>query len=69
MQEYKIELLIFVGGFVLTVYHSTAKCYQFSVVDAFGSVFDCDDIFYTVEAAERKGRQVVNELAEDKSVN
>ena len=63
MREYKIELLIFVEGFVLAVYYSTAKCYQFSVIDEFGSVFDGNDIFYTREAAEHEGRQVVNELA------
>lgn len=62
MRLYKIEALVVIEGIVLAVYHSTAKSYQFAIIDEFCSVFDDSGIFYTSEAAERKGREMVEEL-------
>ena len=62
IQQYRIEIVIVIDDWTLAVYYSLANCYQFSVIDGYGNMFDFDDIFYSLEAAEGEGRQAVEDF-------
>lgn len=55
-------MMMAIEGCILAIYYSPAKCYQFSIIDDFNCVYDYSDIFYSLEAAEIKGREAVKEL-------
>ena len=59
MSKIKIESVVAIDGFVLTVYYSAGKCYQFSIIDEFNVAYELDEIFYTVEAAKSAGRAAI----------
>jgi hypothetical protein len=59
MPKIKIELLVAIDGLILAVYYSIGKCYQFSIIDEFNVVYEFEEIFYTVEAAESAGRAAI----------
>ena len=44
----------------LAIYYTSSDCYQYSIIDNYGTVLETDDIFYTSEAAEREGREAIN---------
>ena len=62
MSEIKIELVVAIEGLILAVYYSHKRCYQFSVIDEFETAFNFDEILYSLEAAEARGREAVKEL-------
>ncbi len=59
MSKIKIQLVVAIEGFILAVYHSPRRCYQFSLIDEFNVVYEFDEIFYTSEAAESVGRAMI----------
>ena len=59
MPRIKIKLVVAIDGFVLAVYYSPRRCYQFSIIDEFNVAYEFDEIFYTVEAAESAGRAAI----------
>ena len=59
MPKIKIKSIVAIDGFILTVYYSAGKCYQFSITDEFNVAYEFDEIFYTVEATESAGRAAI----------
>jgi predicted Fe-Mo cluster-binding NifX family protein len=60
----RIEEVININGYTLMVYYTPGRCYQFSIIDVDGMVYDFDDIFYTAEAAEREGRAAIRVVSD-----
>jgi hypothetical protein len=58
MPTEKIHLLTFTPLGILIVYFTNGGCWQFRVLDD-GSIYGHSKIYYTVEAAERAGREWV----------
>ena len=52
--------ILSIGKFILAVYYTKSDCYQYSIIDDYGTVLETDDIFYSSEAAEREGREAIN---------
>ncbi len=61
----KIIKILSIGKFILAVYYTKSDCYQYSIIDDYGTVLEPDDIFYTSEAAEREGREAINIVSRD----
>lgn len=54
-----IEEVVGVDGYLLMVYYSPRKCYQFLVVDKAGRVHQFEEIFYTMAAARAEGMAAI----------
>ena len=52
--------ILSINKFILAVYYTKAKCFQYSIIDDYGTVLEADGIFYTSQAAEREGRAAIN---------
>ena len=52
--------ILSIRKFTLAIYYTSSDCYQYSIIDNYGTVLETDDIFYTSEAAEREGREAIN---------
>ena len=59
----KIIKTISIEQYILTVYYTSSDCFQYSIIDDYGTVYEPDDIFYTPEAAEREGREAINTVS------
>lgn len=57
--QFRVEKWIAIDHYVLLVYYTTARCYQFSIIDEQGKAFDFELICYTADAAEREGRAAI----------
>ena len=56
----KLIKILSIGKFILAVYYTSSDCYQYSIIDDYGTVLEPDDIFWTPDAAEREGREAIN---------
>ena len=63
MVKIRIKEILVINGYVLTVYYSPGRCYQFSIVDERGEVIESSEIFYTSEAAKEKGKSVIRTVS------
>ncbi len=52
--------ILSLGKFTLAVYYTSSDCYQYSIIDDYGTVLEADSICYMIEAAEREGREAIN---------
>lgn len=59
----KIIKIISINKYTLTIYYTSANCFQYTIIDDYGTVYEPDDIFYTSEAAEREGREAINTVS------
>ncbi len=57
--KFRVETWIAIDRYVLLVYYTTARCYQFSIIDEQGKTFDFELIYYSAAAAEREGRAAI----------
>ena len=57
--------ILSIGKFTLAVYYTSSDCYQYSIIDDYGTVLEHDSICYTSEAAEREGREAINIVSRD----
>lgn len=64
MSKIKVESIVAIDGFVLTVYYSPGKCYQFSIVDEYDCTYDFPNVFYSVKAVEIEARKITNTLSD-----
>ena len=62
----KISALIGMNDCVLSVYYCNDGMYRFSVVNAMGKIYTCDDIFATLSSAKYRGISVTEKLAIDR---
>lgn len=65
MNRIRIEVVATINNRVFMVYHSDSKCYQFSIIDEHGCVYNFPDIFYLAQAAEIEARKTVNILSNE----
>ncbi|ELS03460.1 hypothetical protein Xen7305DRAFT_00031840 [Xenococcus sp. PCC 7305] len=56
----KIIKILSIRKFTLAIFYTKSNCYQYSVIDDYGTVLEHDSICYTSEAAEREGREAIN---------
>jgi hypothetical protein len=57
MEEFKIHCLVGSSKYLLIVFHTDEKCWQFRIVTADGCTRGEQKIYYTPEAALSAGRQ------------
>jgi hypothetical protein len=62
MPKIRIEFLIAIENWILMVYYSPRHCYQFSILDEIGIVYQLDEIFYTAEAALIEGKTAITAM-------
>ena len=55
--------LVSINQYILAVFYTSFDCYKYSIIDDYGTVYEPDDIFYTIEAAEREGREAINTVS------
>ena len=59
----KIDKIIGIEELILWVYYTPGKCWQYAISGKHGSL-ESEGIYYTAEAAERKGREQIQILLE-----
>ncbi|WP_036487199.1 hypothetical protein [Myxosarcina sp. GI1] len=62
--KFRVEKWIAIDRYVLLVYYTTARCYQFSIIDEQGKAFDFELICYSADAALREGRAAIETALE-----
>ena len=55
MKQLQIQDFSAINGYILLVFYSPGKCWQFHVISPDGSVYGSKEIFYTCEAARDAG--------------
>ena len=55
--------VISINQYTLAIYYTSADCYKYCIIDDYGTVYEPDEIFYSSEAAEREGREVINTVS------
>jgi hypothetical protein len=55
MEQLQIQHFSAINGYILLVFYSPGKCWQFRVISPDGSVYGSRKIFYTSEAAREAG--------------
>ncbi|MBW4606708.1 MAG: hypothetical protein KME22_05645 [Hassallia sp. WJT32-NPBG1] len=55
MKRLQIQHFSAINGYILLVFYSPGKCWQFRVISPDGSVYGFKNIFYTSEAARKAG--------------
>jgi hypothetical protein len=55
MNQLQIQSLSLINDYILLVFYTPAKCWQFRVISPDGSVYGSEKIFYTPEAARVAG--------------
>jgi len=55
MKQLQIQHFSVINGYILLVFYSPGKCWQFPVVSPDGSVYGSREIFYTSEATREAG--------------
>ena len=61
----KLIKILSIGKFILAVYYTSSDCYQYSIIDDYGTVLEPDELCYTSEAAEQEGREAINTVSRD----
>ena len=61
MAQTKIHLLASIRGLTLLVFYTEAHAWQFRVLSSVGAVFGEQKLYYTPEAAEKAGREWINQ--------
>jgi hypothetical protein len=62
--KFRVETWVVIDKYILLVYYTTARCYQFSIIDGEGTAFDFKLICYTAAAAETEGRAAIETALE-----
>lgn len=55
MEEIRIQSVCAINGYILLVFYTAGKCWQFRLISPDGSVFGSLKIFYTPQAAREAG--------------
>jgi hypothetical protein len=55
MNQLQIQSISTINGYILLVFYTPGKCWQFRVISPNGSVYGSQQIFYTSEAAREAG--------------
>lgn len=55
MNQLQIQSISTINGYILLVFYTPGKCWQFRVISPDGSVFGSEKIFYTPQAAREAG--------------
>ncbi|MBD2214504.1 hypothetical protein H6G27_32320 [Nostoc linckia FACHB-104] len=55
MNQLQIQSLSTINDYILLVFYTPGKCWQFRVISPEGSVYGSEKIFYTSEAAKEAG--------------
>jgi hypothetical protein len=58
----RIETLICIDRYILSIYHDRDKLYRFCIVDLTGNVSNFERVFLTAQEAEMEGRSIVKQL-------
>jgi hypothetical protein len=59
----KIIQVVVIDDQILIVYYTSAKCYQFFIIEKQGKIQKFDSIFYTAEGAKREGRLTIKAVS------
>jgi hypothetical protein len=57
MQGFKIHCLVASRNYLMVVFHTDEKCWQFRIATSDGSVLGEQKLYYTAEAAEAAARR------------
>lgn len=60
MNQLQIQSLSVIDGYILLVFYTSGKCWQFRLISPDSSVYGSQQIFYTPEAARVAGISWVN---------
>ncbi|MFN6475267.1 hypothetical protein [Nostoc sp. DedQUE07] len=60
MNQLQIEYICAINSYILLVFYTPGKCWQFRVIGPDASVYGSQQIFYTCEAAREAGISWVN---------
>ena len=63
MNKIIIKNVIAIADCILVVYYSPRRCYQFSIIDEFGCAYDFPEIFYSLDLAEKEGKDAIKLLS------
>jgi hypothetical protein len=55
MNELRIQSISAINDYILLVFYTPGKCWQFRLISPDGSVFGSESIFYTPQAAKEEG--------------
>ncbi|GAX45836.1 hypothetical protein NIES4075_68570 [Tolypothrix sp. NIES-4075] len=55
MNQLQIQYISAINGYILLVFYTPGKCWQFRLISPNGSVFGSEKIFYTSQAAREAG--------------
>jgi hypothetical protein len=55
MNQLQIQCISVINGYILLVFYTSGKCWQFRLISPDGSVYGSQKIFYTPEAAREAG--------------
>ncbi|WP_413173327.1 hypothetical protein [Anabaena azotica] len=61
MSTTKVHLLISINDLILLVFYFESDCWQFRLISPGGEVFGKRKIYYTPEAAEKAGREWIDQ--------
>ncbi|MBD2409477.1 hypothetical protein H6H01_01875 [Nostoc calcicola FACHB-3891] len=61
MDQLQIQSISTINGYILLVFYTPGKCWQFRLISPDGSVYGSEKIFYTPEAAREAGISWVND--------
>jgi hypothetical protein len=61
MNQFKIHSICAINSYLLLVFYSSGKCWQFRLISPDGSVYGSEKIFYTPQAAREAGISWVND--------
>ena len=51
--------LVSIGEFILAIYYTSSEYYQYSIIDDYGTVYEPNDIFWSLNAAEQEARATI----------
>lgn len=60
MNQLQIQSLSAIDGYILLVFYTSGKCWQFRLISPDSSVYGSEKIFYTAEAARVAGVSWIN---------
>ena len=58
----RLEKLINIEGYYLAVFYTKGSCWEYSILLPHGKIIAPTEIYYTSQAAERVGREVINKV-------
>ena len=63
MDKLRIESVTAIADCILIIYYSPRRCYQFSIIDEFGCAYDFPEIYYSLDSAEKEGKDAIKLLS------